>query len=119
MTLESKSLDTPDETRGFDNGEVRIVNVAGATIGRAVFNPGWRWSNDVKPIAGTASCEAPHTGYIVSGRLHIRMDDGTEAEVGPGEAYVVSPGHDGWVVGDEPVVALDWSGSADYAKPSG
>jgi hypothetical protein len=118
MTLETKNLDTPDEKRTFDNGELHLVEVAGATIGRAVFRPGWKWSNDVKPVAGTDSCEAPHTGYILSGRLHIRMDDGTEGEAGPGDAFVVSPGHDAWVVGDEPCVALDWSGVADYAKPA-
>ena len=118
MTLEAKNLDTPDEKRGFDNGHMHIVNIAGATIGRAVFNPGWKWSNDVKPIAGTDSCQAPHTGYVVSGRLHVKMDDGAEAEAGPGDAFVISPGHDAWVVGDEPAVLLDWSGSADYAKPS-
>jgi hypothetical protein len=118
MTLETKNLDTPDEKRAFDNGELHVVEIAGATIGRAVFRPGWKWSNDVKPVAGTDSCEAPHTGYILSGRLHIRMDDGTEGEAGPGDAFVVSPGHDAWVVGDEPCVALDWSGVADYAKPA-
>ena len=119
MTLEAKNLDSPDETRSFDNGEMRIVNISGATIGRAEFRPGWKWSNDVKPIAGTDSCQAPHTGYVVSGRLHVKMDDGTEAEAGPGDAIVVSPGHDAWVVGDEPCVMLDWSGSANYAKPTG
>ena len=119
MTLEAKNLDTPDETRKFEHGEIRIVNVAGATVGRAVFNPGWKWSNDVKPIAGTDSCQAPHTGYVVSGRMHVVMDDGTEGDVGPGDAMVISPGHDAWIVGDEPCVVLDWSGSANYAKPAG
>jgi hypothetical protein len=119
MTLEAKNLDTPDEKRSFEHGDLHVVNVAGATIGRAVFKPGWKWSNDVKPLAGTDSCEAPHTGYVISGRLHVRMDDGAEGEVGPGDAFVVSPGHDAWVVGDEPCVVLDWSGSANYAKPAG
>lgn len=118
MTLESKNLDTPDEKRDFEHGAMSIVNVAGAIVGRAVFNPGWKWSNDVKPIAGTDSCEAAHTGYVISGRMHIRMDDGTEREVGPGEAIVISAGHDAWIVGDEPCVMLDWSGSANYAKPA-
>ena len=116
MTLIAKSLDTPDEKRDFDHGAMHVVNLAGAVVGRAVFEPGWKWSQDVKPIAGTESCEAAHTGYVVSGRLHVRMDDGTEGEAGPGDALVVSPGHDAWVVGDEPCVMLDWSGSADYAK---
>jgi hypothetical protein len=118
VTLEAKNLDTPDETRNFDNGEIRIVNIAGATVGRAVFRPGWKWSNDVKPIAGTDSCQAPHTGYIISGRMHVVMDDGREAEAGPGDAFVIAPGHDAWIVGDEPCVALDWSGAANYAKPA-
>jgi hypothetical protein len=119
MTLETRSLDRPDETRSFDHGDLAVVTIAGATIGRAVFDPGWKGSNDVKPAAGTTSCEAAHTGYLVSGRLHVLMDDGDEGEAGPGDAFVISPGHDAWVVGDEPCVLLDWSGSADYAKPSG
>ena len=119
MTLVAKNLDTPDETRSFEHGDLKLVTIEGATIGRAVFRPGWKWSNDVKPVAGTESCEAPHTGYVISGRLHVRMDDGTEAEAGPGDAVVISPGHDAWVVGNEPCVMLDWSGSANYAKSTG
>jgi hypothetical protein len=119
MTLESKNLDSPDETRSFDNGGISVVNIAGATIGRAEFKPGWKWSNDVKPIAGTETCQAAHTGYVISGRMHVVMDDGTETEVGPGDAVVISPGHDAWIVGDEACVMLDWSGSANYAKPAG
>jgi len=118
MTLEAKNLDKPDETRTFDNGEMAVVKVAGATIGRAVFQPGWKWSNDVKPVAGTDSCQTHHTGYVISGRMHVKMDDGTEGEAGPGDAIVISPGHDAWIVGDEACVILDWSGSATYAKPS-
>ncbi len=119
MTLVARNLDTPDETRRFDHGELKVVTIEGATIGRAEFEPGWKWSNDVKPIAGTDSCQAPHTGYVISGRMHVVMDDGTEGEAGPGDAIVISPGHDAWVVGDETCVVLDWSGSADYAKPTG
>ncbi|MGI8806803.1 MAG: cupin domain-containing protein [Acidimicrobiales bacterium] len=118
MTLEAKNLDAPDETRTFDNGEIRLVTIAGATVGRAVFQPGWKWSNDVKPIAVTDSCQAPHTGYVVSGRMHVVMDDGTEADAGPGDAVAISPGHDAWIVGDEPCVMLDWSGAANYANPT-
>ena len=119
MTLETKNLDTPDDKRSFEHGYINVVNVVGTTVGRAVFNPGWKWSNDVKPIAGTESCQAAHTGYVVSGRMHVVMDDGTEGEAGPGDAVVISPGHDAWIVGDEPCVMLDWSGSANYAKPAG
>jgi hypothetical protein len=118
MTLETRNLDTPDEQRSFGHGALNVVNIAGATVGRAVFNPGWKWSNDVKPIAGTDSCQTPHTGYVISGRMHVKMDDGTECEAGPGDAVVISPGHDAWIVGDEPCVMLDWSGAASYAKPT-
>ncbi len=116
MTLEAKNLDTPDENRGFDNGEMRIVNVAGATIGRAVFQPGWKWSNDVKPIAGTDSCQAPHLGYMVSGRMKVIMDDGSEGEAGPGDVVSIPPGHDAEIIGDETCVFLDFSGFESYAK---
>jgi quercetin dioxygenase-like cupin family protein len=119
MTLEAKSLDSPDETRPFvDKGKADIVTVGGVTVGRGVFEPGWRWSEHVKPLAGTDSCQAAHTGYILSGRMGVAMDDGSEAEVGPGEAFVISPGHDAWTVGDEPCVALDFSGMEQYAKQS-
>ena len=119
MTLETRNLDTPDETRKFENGHMNVVSIAGSNVGRAVFEPGWRWSNDVKPIAGTDSCQVAHAGYVVSGRMHVVMDDGTEGEAGPGDAVVISPGHDAWIVGDEPCVMLDWSGSTNYAVPSG
>ena len=106
------------EKRTFNNGEMRLATAGGVTLGLAEFKPGWRWSNDVKPIAGTDSCQAAHNGYIISGRLHIRMDDGTEAECGPGDLFIAAPGHDAWVVGDETCVALDWTGSTNYAVPS-
>lgn len=118
MAIQSKSLDKPDEVRKFDHGELGVVTVAGAVVGRAAFQPGWRWSTDVKPIAGTESCEAAHTGYIISGSMHVVMDDGAEGDLGPGDAFVISPGHDAWIVGDEPCVALDWSAAAEYAKPA-
>ncbi len=94
-----------------------MVNVTGATIGRATFEPGWKWSDCVKPIVGTDSCQTLHTGYVVSGRINIVMNDGTEREFGPGDAYRIEPGHDAWVVGNEPYVGLDFTGAADYAKP--
>jgi hypothetical protein len=113
---EQKSFDEPDETRAFPNGQAEIVAIGGAEIGRMTFEPGWRWSNDVKPIAGTGSCEAPHFQYHVSGRLAIRMDDGTEMIAGPGDITSLPKGHDAWVVGDEPVVVVDWYGASSYAK---
>ena len=117
-TTEHKTFATPDETRQFPNGHAEILNVGGAAIGRLVFQPGWRWSNDVKPIAGTASCEAPHFQYHVSGRIAVRMDDGTEFIAGPGDVTSLPSGHDAWVVGDEPVVLIDWYGASNYARGS-
>jgi mannose-6-phosphate isomerase-like protein (cupin superfamily) len=107
MTLQAASLDTASEKRSFDHGQVQTVTLGDATIGRAVFNPGFRWSTDIKPIAGTGSCQVAHTGVVLSGRFRIRMNDGTEAELGPGDAHVVPPGHDAWVVGDEQCVIID------------
>ena len=117
--LQHKSLDRPDETRTFENGRAEVVTLGDFTAWRLVLEPGWRWSENVKPIAGTDSCQVLHTGYHVSGRLHVRMDDGTEKEVVPGVAYVIPPGHDAWVVGDEPVVSVDMSRvtAEQYAKP--
>ena len=109
QNLQQKNLDTPDETRTFENGKAQVVTLGDFSASRLTFEPGWRWSEHVKPLAGTESCQVLHTGYQVSGRLRIRMDDGTEKEYGPGDAYVIPPGHDGWVVGDEPVVTVDMS----------
>jgi hypothetical protein len=102
----------------LDGGESEILTVGGAEIGRLVFEPGWRWSTDVKPIAGTDSCEAPHFQYHVSGRLAIRMDDGTELVAQPGDITSLPSGHDAWVVGDEPAVVVDWYGASTYANPT-
>ena len=102
MTLAGKNLDTPDQKRSFEHGDMNVVTIAGATIVRAVFNPGWCWSTDIKPAAGTASCQVPHTGIVLSGRFAVRMDDGSETEFGPGDGHVISAGHDAWGVGDEP-----------------
>lgn len=111
-----KSFDNPDEVRPFEGkGHADILNVTGV-IGRGVFEPGWRWSVNVKPIAGTDSCQAPHAGYVLSGRMRIRMDDGTEDEFGPGDVMICPPGHDAWTLGDETCVVLDWSGFDNYAK---
>ena len=102
LTLEVRNMETPDERRTFEHGCLDVVNLAGATIARAAFRPGWKWSIDIGPVAGTPSCQASHIGYIVSGHFHVRMDNGHEYDLGPGDAHVVSPGHDAWVVGDEP-----------------
>jgi hypothetical protein len=113
---EHKGFARPDETREFPNGRAEIVKIGGGEVGRLVFEPGWRWSTDVKPIAGTGSCEAPHFQYHVSGQLAIRMDDGTQLVARPGEITSLPSGHDAWVVGDEPVVVVDWYGASNYAR---
>ena len=115
-TIEVKGFGTPEEVRTFDKGRVELVKVGGATIGRVVFQPGWKWSTCVKPLANTTSCEAAHFGYQISGTMCIRMDDGTEKECKGGEVALVPPGHDAWVVGNEPVVIIDFQGMVDYAK---
>jgi hypothetical protein len=113
---EHLSFARPDETREFPNGRAEIVRIGGGEVGRLVFERGWRWSNDVKSIAGTESCEAPHFQYHVSGQLAIRMDDGTELVAGPGDITSLPSGHDAWVVGEEAVVVVDWYGASNYAK---
>jgi len=101
--IEVKSFSSPDETRTFEKGKLELVSVGGATVGRALLEPGWRWSEHVKPIAKTQSCEAPHYQYHVQGTLRVIMDDGTEKECKAGDVSLLPPGHDAWVVGDEPV----------------
>jgi hypothetical protein len=115
---EHKTFVKPEETREFPNGRAEILTLGGSTVGRLVLEPGWRWSNDVKPIAKTKSCEAPHFQYHVSGRLGIRMDDGTEFIAGPGDLTSLPSGHDAWVVGEDRVVVVDFYGASTYAKPS-
>jgi len=116
--VEHRSFAKPDEVREFTHGRAEIVDLGGQPIGRLVLEPGWRWSNDAKPIAGTDLCEAPHFQYHVSGRLGIRMEDGTEFIAGPGDLTSLPRGHDAWVVGDEPVVTVDFYGASTYAKGS-
>ena len=116
--LETKSTEKPDETRRFEKGRVDLVTLGGATVGRARFEPGWRWSTHVKPIAKTESCQAPHFQYHVSGIIHVKMDDGAERDIGPGEFSHLPSGHDAWVVGNETVVIVDFQGLADYATAS-
>ena len=106
-----------DEVRTFPHGRIEILKIGGGTVGRMTLEPGWRWSNDVKPVAGTEWCEAPHFQYHASGTLHVRMADGTEFDVGPGGISSLPAGHDAWVVGNEPAVVVDFFGATDYAKP--
>ncbi len=111
-----KNMEKPDEVRGFEKGRLELVTIEGRTVGRAVFQPGWKWSAHVKPIAKTKSCEAPHFQYQVSGRMQVVMDDGTEFVSKAGDVMNIPPGHDAWVLGDEPVVVVDFQGFVDYAK---
>jgi hypothetical protein len=114
--IESKSLNSPEQVRNFDKGRLELVQVAGIAIGRATFEPGWRWSTCVKPIAHTKSCRSAHLGYQISGTMTTVMDDGTEVTSKAGDVINIPSGHDSWVVGDEPVVLVDFQGMADYAR---
>ncbi len=116
--LTKQSASAPNESRPFaqGKGQLDLVSLDGMVVGRGTFEPGWRWSEHVKPIAGTDSCQAAHMGYCVSGRMVVRMNDGAEMEFGPGDFMVAPPGHDAWTVGDEACVLVDWQGVADYAK---
>jgi len=102
--------------REFPKGRLELVQVGGRTVARAVFEPGWRWSTSVQPIVKTQSCQAPHFQYHVSGTVRVRMDDGTEFDCRPGDVSFLPPGHDAWVLGDEPAVVVDFQGMIDYAK---
>ncbi len=116
-TSEKHSIDTPQESRPFkDHGHMDVVTLGDFTLGRGVFEPGWRWSQDVKPIAGTNSCQTRHTGICLSGKMDVRLDDGTQFTVEPGDVVRIEPGHDAWTVGDEACVLID-TGVAAYAKP--
>ena len=111
-----RSFGKPDEIREFPKGRLELIKIGGATIGRATFQPGWRWSTSVQPLTKTKSCEAPHFQYHVSGTLKILMDDGTEIECHPGDVSLLPSGHDAWVIGNEPAVVVDFQGMIDYAK---
>jgi quercetin dioxygenase-like cupin family protein len=112
---EVKSFERPDEVREFPKGRLELIKVGGATIGRAVFQPGWRWATSIQPIAHTKSCEAPHFQYHVAGVLRVKMDDGSEFDCKPGDVSLLPSGHDAWVIGDEPAIVVDFQGMVDYA----
>jgi mannose-6-phosphate isomerase-like protein (cupin superfamily) len=106
--LEKRDFSSPDETRKMSRSKMEIVKIGGRTITKATYEPGWRWSVDTKPVAGTKSCMRHHYGYIISGKLHVKSDDGTEMDQNPGDMVDIPPGHDGWTSGNEPVVLLDF-----------
>jgi mannose-6-phosphate isomerase-like protein (cupin superfamily) len=111
--MQKKDLDSsPDETRTFDHGEMKTATVGEFKVARAVLEPGWKWSEDIKPIVGTDSCQFQHYGVLLSGRMKVLADDGSEMEIGPGDAYIIPPGQDAWVVGDEPASGLEFSREA-------
>jgi hypothetical protein len=112
-----KSFDAPEETRAIDKGKVEVVDLGGMKVMRTTFAPGWRWSECVKPIVGTETCQVTHLIHVVSGRMGVRMQDGSEVQFGPDDVGMIPPGHDAWVVGNEPFVAIDFQGGAVFAKP--
>ena len=116
--VQSRGFDSPDESRTPDKTKVDIVRMEGTTVGRFTFEPGWKWSDCVKPVAGTDSCQARHVGAVHAGRIAVKHEDGTELELGPGDAYIIEPGHDAWVVGDETFVGFEFEQKAaeEYAK---
>ena len=119
MAVTNKTFDSPDETRTPDKTRMDVVRRGDTTVARLAFEPGWKWSECVKPVVGTDSCEVSHLIYTVSGRMVVRMDDGSEVEVGPGDVTAIPPGHDAWIVGDAPYVGVDFQGGGNYAKPQG
>lgn len=116
MRLQRRRFTEPADTRAFPHGKVDIVHLDDVVVGQMTYEPGWRWSTDVKPIAGTASCQYHHLGYTLSGRLRAQMPDGTELEVGPGDMFEIPPGHDAWVVGDEPWISVDFEAMRTYGR---
>ncbi len=118
--LIAKSFEKPDETRTPAKTRVDVVDLGDAKAARLTLEPGWRWSECIKPVAGTDSCQARHLGTVASGRLHVKHDDGSELDIEPGGVYVIEPGHDAWVIGDDPFVAYEFesTSAATYAKPS-
>ena len=115
----AKSFDNPDETRTPEKAKMEVVDLGSVKAARMTLQAGWRWSESIKPIVGTESCEARHVGVVVSGKIHIKHSDGSEEDAGPGDAYVIEPDHDAWVVGDEAFVAYEFDSTTagTYAKP--
>jgi quercetin dioxygenase-like cupin family protein len=111
-----KRFDVPDELRSFEKGTFALVHLSGMTIGQASYEPGWKWSTHVGPVAGTATCQVAHVGMVISGRAAVAMEDGTVYELAPGDVFAIVPGHDSWVIGEEPYVSLHFLGAEAYAS---
>lgn len=114
--MQVRSLNNPDETRTLPGTKIEVVKLGDQALMKITLEPGWRWSQNVKPTVKTESCQVAHFNYVISGRMHVRMEDGTECEIGPGDVQLLPPGHDAWVVGDEPFVGLDFQGGNIYGK---
>ena len=116
--VQKLDFDSPDETRTPDKTRAELVRVGSTTVGRLTLQPGWQWSECIKPVAGTDSCQVRHVGIVQAGAMHVVHDDGTEEDLGPGEAYVIEPGHNAWVVGDEPFVGFEFESRSaeEYAR---
>jgi len=116
--LVRKPASSPDETRPFKDGKGKldVFQLGESTVGIGRFEPGWKWSQHVKPIVNTPSCQASHTGYVLEGKMTVKMDDGSQVEYGPGDFFYMPPGHDAWITSDQPAVLLDFTGVAKYAK---
>src|SRR5438094_10433014 len=115
--LQRRRFTEPDDVRMIPHGRVDVVELDDRVVGQMTYEPGWRWSVDVKPIAATESCQFHHVGVTLSGRLRVQMRDGIELELGPGDVFEIPPGHDAWVVGDDPWVSVDFAGARAYARP--
>ncbi|HEV8298139.1 MAG TPA: cupin domain-containing protein [Acidimicrobiales bacterium] len=115
-----RSFDAPDETRSPDRTKVAVVDLGSAKAARLTMQPGWRWSECIKPVVGGSSCQTRHVGVVLNGQMHVVHDDGTEIDAGPGDAYVIEPGHDAWVVGDTAFVGYEFESKTaeTYARPS-
>ena len=117
--LTIKSFDNPDETRKPDKTIVAVVDLGSSKAARLTAQPGWQWSECIKPVVGGDFCQVRHVGVITAGRMHVVHNDGTEGDAGPGDAYIIEPGHDAWVIGDEPLVAYEFesNAAATFARP--
>jgi len=115
VDLIAKRFETPDEVRHFEKGRFEVVHLGSMTLGRAIYEPGWKWSVHIGPATGQALCEVDHTGLVLQGRARVLMSDGREIELGRGDCFAIPPGHDSWVVGPEPYVSLHFMGADRYA----